>query len=135
MSGTQDAEATKSLLLSIVVFKVRVKKHTAVSLIRSDKQMMPSDVLCQVFSMVDGICHRNFPFVKFHCGPACPAANCPGYQPNYVSQLVEEEQVPRKHVFDVMPGRQGDRISFMYCKNRSFEEELDEWIPKTEKKK
>ena len=131
----QDAEVTKSLLLSIVVFKVRVKKHTVVSLIRSDKRMMPSDVLGQVFLMVDGICHTNFPFVKFHCGPACLSPNCPGHQPNYLSQSVGEEQVPRKHVFDVMPGRQGDRVSYMYCQNHSFAEELDEWIPKTEKKK
>ena len=109
--------------------KIRVIKNTVVSLIRSDKRMRPSDVLCQVFSMVEGICKRNFPFVKFQCGPACPSPNCPGHQPNYVSQSVGEEHVPRQHVFDVMPGRQGDRVSFMYCQNRSFEDELDEWIP------
>lgn len=108
---------------------MKVNKNTVVSLIRSDKQMRPSDILCQVFSMVEGICKRDFPFVKFHCGPACLSPNCPGHQPNYVSQSVGEEQVPRQHVFDVMPGRQGDRVSFMYCQNRSFEDELDEWIP------
>ena len=109
---------------------MRVNKTTVVSLIRSNKRMRPSDVLCQVFSMVEGICKRDFPFVKFHCGPACPLLNCPGHQPNYVSQSLGEEQVQRKHVFDVMPGRKGDRISlFMYCKNRSFEDALEEWIP------
>ena len=52
---------------------MRSNKNTVVSLIRSDKQMRPSDVLCQVFSMVEGICKRDFPFVKFHCGPAFPS--------------------------------------------------------------
>ena len=34
---------------------MRVNKNTVVSLIRSDKRMRPSDVLCQVFSMVDDL--------------------------------------------------------------------------------
>lgn len=130
--GTFSAsEIIWQLALSDIPIKMRAKKNTVVSLIRSDKRMRPSDILCQVFSIVEGICKRNFPFVKFHCGPACPSPNCSGHQPNYVShaQSDGEEQVLRKHVFDVMPGRQGDRISFTYCKNRSFEEELDEWIP------
>ena len=42
---------------------------------------------------------------------------------------VGEEQVRRQHVFNVMPGRQGDRIPFMYCEDHSFERELNEWIP------
>ncbi|KAL9976200.1 hypothetical protein ACROYT_G013470 [Oculina patagonica] len=50
----------------------------------SKNGMKPADVLCQVFSMVDGICKRDFPFVKFHCGPACPADECPGYHDNYI---------------------------------------------------
>lgn len=92
-------------------------------------ELRPSDVLCQAFSMVDGICQRSFPFVTFHCGPACPSPNCPGHQPDYVSLSVGEEQVRRKHVFNVMPGRQGNRLPFMYCKDHSFERELNEWIP------
>ena len=42
--------------------------------------MKPSDMLCQVFAMVDGVCRRSFPFVKFHCGPACLSSKCPGHQ-------------------------------------------------------
>ena len=92
--------------------------------------MRPSDVLCQVFSMVDGICRRDFPFVKFHCGPPCPSHKCPGHQPDYLSYSAGEEQGPRRpHVYNVMPGRQGDRIVSLYCENYSFEEELDEWVP------
>ena len=98
-------------------------------LIRENDEVRPSDVLCHMFSMVDGICKTNFPFVSFHCGPACPSSNCPGHLPNYVSQSVGEEQVRRQHVFNVMPGRQGDRIPFMYCEDHSFERELNEWIP------
>ena len=83
-------------------------------------------MLCQVFSMVDGICKRDFPFVKFHCGPACPADECPGYQDNY---MYTPDQHTRCHVYNVMPGRQGDNIASLYCVNRSFEQELEEWIP------
>jgi len=88
--------------------------------------MKPADVLCQVFSMVDGICKQNFSFIKFHCGPACPSPECPGYQDNY---MYTPHQHTRRHVYDVMPGRQGDNIASLYCVNNSFEEELEEWIP------
>ena len=91
--------------------------------------MKPSDVLCQVFSMVDGICRRDFPFVKFHCGPPCPSHQCPGHQPDYLSYSAGQEQGPRRHVYNVMPGRQGDKRAFLYCKNYGFEEELKEWVP------
>ena len=91
--------------------------------------MKPADVLCQVFSMVDGICKRDFSFVKFHCGPACPAAvtnECPGYQDNY---MYTPHKHTRRHVFNIMPGRQRDNIASLYCVNNNFEEELKEWIP------
>ena len=92
--------------------------------------MRPSDVLCQVFSMVDGICKRYFPYIKFHCGPACPYQTCPGHQDDFLSSYPPAvDQGTRRHVYDVMPGRQGDRIAFLYCENHSFEQELDEWIP------
>ena len=66
-----------------------------------------------------------FPFVKFHCGPPCPSHKCPGHQPDYLSYSAGEEQGPRRpHVYNVMPGRQGDRIVSLYCENYSFEEEL-----------
>ncbi|PFX23024.1 uncharacterized protein LOC111333463 [Stylophora pistillata] len=86
----------------------------------------PSDVLCQVYTMVDGICKRSFPFVKFHCGPACPSAKCPGYQDNYMYTPYHHY---RQHVFNIMPGRQVDKTASLYCVNRSFEDELQEWIP------
>ncbi|XP_078367731.1 uncharacterized protein LOC144651657 isoform X2 [Oculina patagonica] len=92
----------------------------------SKNGMKPADVLCQVFSMVDGICKRDFPFVKFHCGPACPADECPGYHDNY---MYTPHQHTRRHVYNVMPGRQRDNIASLYCVNNSFEEELEEWIP------
>jgi len=93
--------------------------------------MKPADVLCQVFSMVDGICKRDFPYVKFHCGPACPSAMCPGQQDDYLMSLPagQVDQGTRTHVYNVMPGRQGDRVACLYCRNHSFQEELDEWIP------
>jgi len=93
--------------------------------------MKPADVLCQVFSMVDGICKRDFPYVKFHCGPACPSPVCPGHQDDYLMSLPagRVDQATRTHVYNVMPGRQGNRVACLYCRNHSFQEELDEWIP------
>ena len=92
--------------------------------------LRPSDVLCQVFSMVDGICKRYFPYIKFHCGPACPSQTCPGHQGDFLSSYpAAVDQGTRRHVYDVMPGRQGDRIAFLYCENHSFEQELAQWIP------
>ena len=86
----------------------------------------PSDVLCQVYSMVDGICKRSFPFVKFHCGPACPSTKCPGYQDNYMHTPYHHY---RQHVFNIMPGRQVDKNASLYCVNKSFEDKLKDWIP------
>lgn len=93
--------------------------------------MKPSDVLCQVFSMVDGICKRNFPFVKFHCGPACPSCECPGHQDEdeFMAHPVGQSSGRRLHVYNIMPGRQGDNVPFLYCVNQNFEDELKEWIP------
>ncbi|XP_068723172.1 uncharacterized protein [Montipora capricornis] len=97
-------------------------------------KMKPSDVLCQVFSMVDGICRKDFPFIKFHCGPACPSQTCPGYQDDFFTSLPadpsDEDSLTRRcHVYNVLPGRQRDRTPFLYCEDHSFEEELEEWIP------
>ena len=92
--------------------------------------MKASDILCQVFVMVDGICKRDFPFVKFHCGPACPSHACPGQQDDYLmSPPPEMPQSTRQHVYNVMPGRQGDRVAFLYCGKHSFEDEMAEWVP------
>lgn len=92
--------------------------------------MEPSDVLCQVFSMVDGICKGHFPSVKFHCGPACPSEKCPGYQGDYISHPGVQRSCPqRRHVFNVMPARKGDAIVSFYCVNQNFEEQLKEWVP------
>ena len=95
--------------------------------------MKPSDVLCQVFSMVDGICRRDFPFIKFHCGPACPSQTCPGYRDDFFTSLSadltdEDSRMRRCHVYNVLPGRQRG-TPFLYCENHSFEDELKEWIP------
>ena len=81
--------------------------------------------------MVDGICKRNFPFVKFHCGPACPSHKCPGHQDEdeFMAHPVGQPSSPRLHVYNIMPGRQGDNIPFLYCVSHSFEDELEEWIP------
>ncbi|XP_078367729.1 uncharacterized protein LOC144651655 isoform X2 [Oculina patagonica] len=78
--------------------------------------MKPSDVLTQVFSMVSGIHKRDFPFVKFHCGPACLSPQCPGN---------------RRHVYDIMPGRQRDKLASLDCINHSFKNELKEWLPQS----
>ena len=92
--------------------------------------MRSADVLSVVFSMVDGIHKRYFPFVKFHCGPACPSSTCPGHQDDYLVSLpVGMDQDTRRHVYDVMPGQQGDRVvAFLYCEDHSFEDELGEWV-------
>ncbi|XP_068724953.1 uncharacterized protein [Montipora capricornis] len=97
-------------------------------------KMKPSDVLCQVFSMVDGICRRDFPFIKFHCGPACPSQTCPGYQDDFFTSLPADpsdadSRMRRCHVYNVLPGRQRGRTPFLYCEKHSFEDELEEWIP------
>lgn len=97
-------------------------------------KMKPSDVLCQVFSMVDGICRRDFPFIKFHCGPACPSQTCPGYQDDFFTSLPADpsdadSRTRRCHVYDVLPARQRGRTPFLYCEKHSFEDELEEWIP------
>ena len=99
----------------------------------NENSMKPSDVLCQVFSMVDGICKRNFPSVKFHCGPACPShkPECPGHrdEDEFMVHPVGQPSGTRLHVYNIMPGRQGDNIPFLYCISHNFEEELKEWIP------
>ena len=46
-----------------------------------------------------------------------------------INQTMCHHHMRRQHVFNVMPGRQGDRIPFMYCEDHSFERELNEWIP------
>jgi len=100
--------------------------HFVIKFYSNIQGVKPADVLSQVFSMVDGICKRDFSFVKFHCGPVCPSQECPGYQDNY---MYTPHQHTRRHVYNVMPGRQGDNIASLYCVNNSFEEELEEWIP------
>lgn len=89
--------------------------------------MKPSDVLTQVFSMVSGIQKRDFPFVKFHCGPACISPECPGYQDYYMPHPVDQGN--RHHIYNIMPGRQQDKIASLDCVNNSFEDELKEWVP------
>ena len=89
--------------------------------------MKPSDVLTQVFLMVNGIHKRDFPFVKFHCGPACISPECPGYQDYYMSHPVVQGN--SRHIYDIMPGRLGDKMASLDCINYSFEDELREWVP------
>ena len=91
----------------------------------------PSYVLGQVFLMIDGICQSNFPSVEFHCGPACPSETCPGYQDDYFTSLptTEGNGTRRRHVYDIMPGRQGNQPVYLYCENKCFEDELYEWVP------
>lgn len=89
--------------------------------------MKPSDVLTQVFLMVSGIHKRDFPFVKFHCGPACISPTCPGYQDYYMPHPVGQGN--RRHIHDVMPGRVRDTMASLDCVNQTFEDELKEWVP------
>ncbi|XP_067054931.1 uncharacterized protein [Acropora muricata] len=91
----------------------------------------PSYVLGQVFLMIDGICQSNFPSVEFHCGPACPSETCPGYQDDYFTSLptAEGNGTRRRHVYDIMPGRQRNQPVYLYCENKCFEDELYEWVP------
>ncbi len=91
--------------------------------------MKPSDVLTQVFSMVSGIHKRDFPFVKFHCGPACLSPQCPGYQGYCLPHPVGQGN--RRHVYDIMPGRQRDKLASLDCINHSFKNELKEWLPQS----
>lgn len=97
----------------------------------SHQGMEPSDVLMQVFAMVDGVCRSSFPSVKFHCGPACISAKCPGHQEegDFLAHAVGEPSVKRYHVYNIMPGRKEDKIPFMYCVSHCFEDDLKEWIP------
>ncbi|KAJ7393782.1 hypothetical protein OS493_003441 [Desmophyllum pertusum] len=80
----------------------------------------PSDVLIQVFSMVQGICQKHFPYVTFHCGPACPSDRCPGYQGDYISHQEFQRSSSRRHVFNVLPARQEELISSFYCVQPKF---------------
>lgn len=89
--------------------------------------MKPSDVLTQVFSMVNGIHERDFPFAKFHCGPACLSPECPGYRDYCMPHPVCRGY--RRHIYNVMPGRRRDKIASLDCANHSFEDELKEWVP------
>nr|XP_058942312.1 uncharacterized protein LOC131770612 [Pocillopora verrucosa] len=97
----------------------------------SHQGMKPSDVLMQVFAMVDGVCRSSFPSVKFHCGPACISAKCPGHheEGDFLAHAVGEPSVKRYHVYNIMPGRKEDKIPFMYCVSHCFEDDLKEWIP------
>ena len=93
--------------------------------------MKPSDVLMQVFAMVDGVCRSSFPSVKFHCGPACLSPKCLGHQEegDFLVHAVGEPSVKRYHVYNIMPGCKEDKIPFMYCVSHCFEDDLKEWIP------
>ena len=97
---------------------------------RDGQGMKPSDVLSLVFSMVKGICQRHFPYVAFHCGPACPSDKCPGYQGDYVSHPGVQQPSSRLHVFNVVqvPAHQKRRISSFYCVNQNFADEFKEWF-------
>ena len=91
--------------------------------------MKPSDVLCQVFSMVDGICRRDFPSVRFYCGPACPSDRCPGQPDDYIEHSRAQRLVPRRHVFNILPARKEDVMISLYCVNHNFQDMLMEWLP------
>lgn len=85
--------------------------------------MRPADVLVQVFGMVQGICQGHFPYTKFHCGPACPAETCPGYQRDYISHPGVQTSIPRRHVIHLLPSEN----SSFYCAYQNFESDLKEW--------
>jgi len=111
-------------------YRLRILKEEGmieVTISSSKYGMKPSDVLTQVFSMVDGIHKRDFPFVKFHCGPACISPECPGYRDYYKPHPVAQGN--RHHIYDVMPGCQRDKMASLDCVNHSFEDELKEWVP------
>jgi len=111
-------------------YRLRILKEEGmieVTISSSKYGMKPSDVLTQVFSMVDGIHKRDFPFVKFHCGPACISPECPGYRDYYKPHRVAQGN--RRHIYDVMPGRLRDKMASLDCVNHSFEDELKEWVP------
>ena len=89
---------------------------------------------CQVFAMVDGICRRSFPIVKFHYGPACLSPKCPGHREegDFLAHAVGELSVKRYHMYNIMPGLTEDKIPFMYCVSSCINlisDELKEWIP------
>ena len=90
--------------------------------------MAPSQVLVYIFSMVRGICKRQFPYVKFHCGPLCPSDKCPGYQGDSISHPGLQQVYSRRHVYNVLPARQENTISSFYCANQNFEEQMKEWV-------
>ena len=96
---------------------------------RDGQGMKPSDILSLVFSMVQGIRQRHFPYVMFHCGPACPSDKCPGYQGAYISHPGVQQPSSRPHVFNVVqvPSPQKRRISSFYCVNQNFADEFKEW--------
>lgn len=101
---------------------------SAIVIHRDERGMKPSDLLSLVFLMVQEICQRHFPYVAFHCGPACPSDKCPGYQDDYMSHPGVQQKSSRPHVFNVLPARQEDLYSSFYCVNHNFENDLKEWL-------
>ena len=90
--------------------------------------MKPTDILSLVFTMVEGICKSSFPFVKFHCGPACPCIKCPGYQDCLPHPGEQSSRPKRRHVFNILPARLEQRTSnSFYCVNKNFRDGLKEW--------
>ncbi|XP_044171234.1 uncharacterized protein LOC114975981 [Acropora millepora] len=91
--------------------------------------MKPTDILGLVFTMVEGICKSSFPFVKFHCGPACPCIKCPGYQDCLPHPGEQSSRPKRRHVFNILPARLEQRTSnnSFYCVNKNFRDGLKEW--------
>ncbi|KAJ7393678.1 hypothetical protein OS493_003335 [Desmophyllum pertusum] len=83
-------------------------------------KLKPSDVLSEVFIMVQGIHQKHFPYVTFHCGPACPSDRCPGYQGDYISHPGVQRSSSRRHVFNVLPAGQEKLISSFYCVNQNL---------------
>ncbi|PFX14864.1 putative serine/threonine-protein kinase pats1 [Stylophora pistillata] len=94
---------------------------------REDQEIKPSVALSQVYTMIEDICKRHFPHVKFHCGPACPSGKCPKLQEDYIKHPGVQRSHYRRHVFNVMPARKDQSTSSFYCVNQNFEEDLTEW--------
>ena len=114
-------------MISATVFKY-ILNVSVIVIHRDEEGMKPSDVLSLVFLMVQEICQRHFPYITFHCGPACPSDKCPGYQGDYISHPGVQQPSSRPHVFNVLPARQEDLYSSFYCVNHNFENDLKEWL-------
>ena len=89
--------------------------------------MRPSDVMATLWSMLDGLCRRDFEYLEYHCGPACPLPGCTA-ETTGLPRSLERTSLHIHNIFPRCCEENVDTIS-LSCGNVVLNEKLKEWIP------